>query len=293
MLTSFTLALVATLAPMQAPEIRVPDEIQKEMAFLEGNWKGTTTTDGEKEPVTYSAKWNPGRDSLLLTYSTPSLKGTGLGGWDPTAKEIVEVWHSPTAGRLTLRYTVKSDTVWEGTSRAQDPDGEVTEGTIRRVKTSDDRFVVTHKLGDNSIEIVYERVLVPPPPTNAERIAPMKFLIGKWKGVADSGNTIHWEFEWGTNKNFIENELVIRNSDGELQFSNNGLLGWDNGVRRIVNWCMNSNGVRMNFAWEQRDKKNWDTWIIGQNATWKLRIEDDDTFVLDTGTDAVTYKRQD
>jgi hypothetical protein len=295
MLTIAAVLPVLSMCPAQlsAQENTLPEEIRKELGFLVGTWNVETDVNGTAGTAKYTAHWTAGNDSLILTFDGADVSATAVGGWDPTSKEIVETWYSPTLGRLTQRFKAASPDVWEGTFREQQPDGEVIEGKIRLEKTSQDSFTYSRTADGTTIMNVNQRVKPEPQPTNADRLKPFEYFIGKWKSKGDDGDIVDWEFSWGHKKNSIENKIVSKGPDGEITIWNSGILIWDAGSRRFVNVCVNADGHRLDFLWEKKEEKKWQTWLRGNDASADVTIIDQSKWDIKWDGKSHIYERQD
>ena len=123
-----------------------------------------------------------------------------------------------------------------------------------------------------------KRKKAPEPPKNSEHLNRMKYFIGSWKAKAEDGGTTTWTFTWGRNKNFIENEIVEKDSAGKLKLANKGMLSWDNNAKRIINRCLDEAGNPQNFYWRQENDEAWTTWRIGAKNEWPVVIIDENTW---------------
>ena len=68
-------------------------------------------------------------------------------------------------------------------------------------------------------------------------------------------------------------------------------MGWDEGSRRVTNWCFDKDGRPVNFLWSQLDDKTWETWWPGTSLVWKMKKSDADTWEMISEGGTSVFKR--
>ena len=106
------------------------------------------------------------------------------------------------------------------------------------------------------------------------------------------GEVAEWTFDWGHNKNSIENKIVVKNGEGEITLSNSGFIVWETGNRRFVNACVGASGNRVDYLWEKSGDKEWKTWLRGSQSIMAVTVIDENTWTLEWGDEKRTYKRR-
>lgn len=118
-------------------EVKVPADVLAQMAFLVGDWE----TEGKLLDQPFKGKaslsWAPGRQCLISHGESNLMTLSGIVGWDPTTKEIVETYYRTDGIRIEQRIGRFSTSEWEGTVVLQDASGAVRKGTIRVEKAPD------------------------------------------------------------------------------------------------------------------------------------------------------------
>ena len=270
--------------------MELPEEIRKEMAFLVGDWTFEAKEDGKATSGRYSTRWASGRTCLTMTFRSDLHDSTGLSSWDPATGEIVEIWTGPATGRLELRYRVVSDKVWEGTSTLSGLDGQVSQGKIRVEKTGEDSFRYTEKTGDKTWDIENQRVTRSRAGDNPHS-KELAAFVGNWEATLPSGGKRLWTIEWSPRENFLNNQLTNLDADGKTNWTINGMLGWDDGMQQVTNWCVGGNGARFSFFWTKLDDNSWEAKNESGNMTWKFTPMGDKLRVIANGNELLYEKK--
>lgn len=127
----------------------IPQQVQDELGFMVGQWKSVVTVNGQELPVaSHTRRWAPGRHGLVFTWQGEEdgkpVWASGLSGWNPHTKEVVEHWYDSLGRYGSVRYPLDkmTATLWEGTTDRFYPDGTTGKGTCRLEK-GDGRWVFT------------------------------------------------------------------------------------------------------------------------------------------------------
>jgi uncharacterized protein (TIGR02246 family) len=106
--------------------------------------------------------------------------------------------------------------------------------------------VLVKQDGQWFFESVREAVAMPP--TNAEKLEELAWLIGDWGDEAERGAVARVSFSWAENQNFIACTFVTTLKDvpvaGATQW-----IGWDAADKRIRSWSFDSNGGFSEAVW--------------------------------------------
>ena len=174
------------------PAAQVPKKALQEMAFLIGQWESEGTMGDKKIKGTYEAQWAPGRHCLVLKASwdlgDSELEASGVSGWDPEKKQLVETWFGsgPKGGTLTIWYSIdKEPSAWIGTTLEKFHDGPAVSGTTRLEKMKD----AFHGIGEETVngeEVKVETMTRKVQPavnarTAADYLAKQQeYFVGEW-----------------------------------------------------------------------------------------------------------------
>ncbi len=267
----------------------LPDEVRKEMNFLVGDWTFTAKENGKSTSGFYSTRWASGGTCLTMTFRSDTHNSTGLSSWDPVTNEIVENWTGPSTGRLELRYQIKSDSEWEGTSTLSGIDGKVLKGKIRVEKNGPNSFRYTESTGDKTWDIENKRMVRSPGTTN-QHVKELDAFVGNWERPGEDGAKILWTINWSPGMNFLNNQMLNVGADGDLDWSLNGTIGWDSGIQKITNWCVTDSGKQVKFVWTKIDDTTWEAVNESGQNTWKFTPMGDKLRFV-TGGNEVFYER--
>ena len=287
--------LIAVCVLLSTELIRADERPDKAWSkYLEGSWT-YEISDGTKG----NAVWTFEADgqSMIGRFKEGDSTGVEIGGWQPDTKIVMVNGYDSKGNYWQLEYKHFSDKGGRGPIRGKTDDGEYS-GVFEATIVDKDHWGWTIKgktsEGDElDLSATFTRVEPKPQPTNADRLKPFEYFIGKWKSEASDGEVDEWTFDWGHNKNSIENKVVAKNGKGEIAFSNSGFIVWDAGNRRFVNACVDASGNRVDFLWEKSGDNEWKTWHRGSEGTMAVTVIDANTWKIELGDESRTYKRQD
>jgi hypothetical protein len=113
----------------------IPQLARDAMAYRVGNWESVGFVDGvEQTDVGHEAtKWGPGKYCITITntfvFNGVDIHATGIVGWDPQRKQLVEHWYSSDGTYATFCYSLdKKKNAWVGTFKRAFADGTIHEG---------------------------------------------------------------------------------------------------------------------------------------------------------------------
>jgi uncharacterized protein (TIGR02246 family) len=99
------------------------------------------------------------------------------------------------------------------------------------------------------------RNAVPQPPSNAEHLEDLEWLIGDWAGENDKGESGTATYEWAENQNFIVSSFATT-LDGLPVVGGTQWIGWDAIDKQIRSWSFYSGGGFGEAIWT-RDGNKW------------------------------------
>lgn len=287
------LGLLMTLHPsigIGQEVMKLPDEIRNQMNFVVGDWTFNAKENDKSTTGFYSARWASEGTCLKLTFRSDTHNSTGLGSWDPVSNELVETWTGPATGRLELRFSMKTESVWEGISTVWGIDGKESKGKIRFEKTGPDSFRYTETTGDKTWDIENKRIVRAPGDSNPHA-KELDAFVGHWEMPTEGDSKRVWVFNWNPGMNFLNNYMVNLDSGGEVKWSLNGAIGWDSGIQKITNWCISDSGQPMKFVWTKIGDTTWEAVNESGDKTWEFTPMGDRLRVVTNGTEAF-YERQ-
>jgi hypothetical protein len=271
----------------------------EEIGFMAGYWETTGTFAGTEFKGTSRRSWAPNKLCLVMHGSSNVMKSTGIIGWDPVTKEIVETWHNGLGARVELRYKDRTETVWEGTALVHRLDGEIERGSIRLEKTGDDSFKFHAKMDDYTVDSQARRIQtfhVQQAPQPNEHLAGLKPFIGSWiydgplkdeiPGLAKKGERIVAtnSFRWILGGNAIR--LTYETTkDGELIDAGEAVIGWDGTTEKIMEWAFTDAGNHYG-EW----KPEGDTWVYSNVGTGSVGASRGDTTYTEIDRSGYTFQ---
>jgi uncharacterized protein (TIGR02246 family) len=154
------------------------------------------------------------------------------------------------------------------------------------------RYTIVHVKKDGKWYLSNVREAAYTPPTNAEHLEDLGWLIGEWAGEIDKGHVARMSFAWTESENFIVSHFATTFKDSILGGGTNW-IGWDPAAKHVRSWSFENNGGFGEGAWTHEGK----TWTIkvsstlpdGKKATVTnvfTRVDDDTVTLASTGRTA-------
>jgi uncharacterized protein (TIGR02246 family) len=110
------------------------------------------------------------------------------------------------------------------------------------------RYTAVNVKEDGHWFIESVREMVPTPPSNADKLEALAWLLGDWADEAEKGAVAKASFSWAENQNFILCTFATTLKDvpvaGATQY-----IGWDAAENRIRSWSFDSNGGFTEAVW--------------------------------------------
>ena len=105
------------------------------------------------------------------------------------------------------------------------------------------------------------------PPSNAEHLEGLEWLIGEWTGEAEKGESATASYDWEENQNFIVSSFATT-VDGAPVGGGIQWIGWDAVEKRIRSWSFYSRGGFGEAVWT-RDGDRWALQTTARTAAGK------------------------
>jgi uncharacterized protein (TIGR02246 family) len=143
----------------------------------------------------------------------------------------------------------------DGTTDVAPPDGGVPHRS---------RYTIVHAKRSGQWRMASVREAAFAPPTHAEQLRPLEWLIGAWADEEDKGEAAHAVFSWTKNGNFILSSIgasVKGVPVGEVT----QLIGWDPAAKQIRSWTFESSGAFGEGTWA----RDGDRWVIKTTSTMR------------------------
>jgi uncharacterized protein (TIGR02246 family) len=93
------------------------------------------------------------------------------------------------------------------------------------------------------------------PPSHAEHLEDLEWLIGDWTGESEKGESATASYDWTENENFIVSSFATT-VDGVPVVGGTQWIGWDAVDKQVRSWSFYSRGGFGEAVWT-RDGKTW------------------------------------
>lgn len=104
----------------------------------------------------------------------------------------------------------------------------------------------------------------PLPPSNADHLEDIEWLIGEWTGENEKGESASATYEWAQNNNFIVSEFATT-LDGIPVVGGTQWIGWDAVDKQIRSWSFYSGGGFGEAVWK-KDGSKWTLKVTARTA---------------------------
>jgi uncharacterized protein (TIGR02246 family) len=125
--------------------------------------------------------------------------------------------------------------------------------------------VLVKKNGEWYLQSV--RDSVPHPPSNADHLDGLEWLIGEWAGENEKGESGIATYEWAENQNFIVSSFATT-VDGLPVVGGTQWIGWDAVEKKVRSWSFYSGGGFGSAVWS-KDGNKWVLKTTAQTAAGK------------------------
>jgi uncharacterized protein (TIGR02246 family) len=119
--------------------------------------------------------------------------------------------------------------------------------------------VLVKKDGDWYLQSVHDSVALPP--SNAEHLEDLEWMIGEWTGDAEKGESGTATYEWAENQHFIISSFATT-VDGVPVVGGTQWIGWDAVDKQVRSWSFYSRGGFGEATWT----KNGNNWSLKTTA---------------------------
>ena len=148
---STTLLLAASMVVGQAEESKIPQEVLKQLKYMEGTWEVVGNVENEEVRGIWSARWAPGKHCLLRRseheIGGESVIGVGVIGWDGVTETITEQVFFSNNGSALLRWKVLPSGNLEGEISSY-REGQKSAGKVTMTKDGSAKMLYRAKNSD-------------------------------------------------------------------------------------------------------------------------------------------------
>jgi hypothetical protein len=92
------------------------------------------------------------------------------------------------------------------------------------------------------------------PPTNAEHLRGLQWMIGDWASQSDQGMVERITWSWTANQNFIVGSFSTTFKSASMRGAKHW-VGWDPTTQRIRSWIFDDSGAFGEGAWGREGEK--------------------------------------
>jgi uncharacterized protein (TIGR02246 family) len=215
-----------------------------------------------KRAEQFVAAFNKGDAKEMATFFTPDADVVDPEGHQIMGRKAIEeayqsLFSSRKGAKLMVRITsvrvAKPDLAFE--------DG-LTEVTYPQGPPSAARYSVVYVKTDGQWYLASVREAIAVPPTNAEKLQDLAFLIGNWAEDVEKGGSAKMSYSWESSQNFMLNTFDLTLKDisvaGGMQW-----IGWDESIKKARAWTFLFNGGFAESVWTKDGNGKWKIAISG------------------------------
>jgi uncharacterized protein (TIGR02246 family) len=170
-----------------------------------------------------------------------------------------------TAEVSSVRFIKPDVAMVEGTATVFKTNEEPTEASFAAVLVKEGNRWLIDNVSEND---------TPAPPTAADALKDLAFLVGQWRDKTDDIR-VETTVRWSEKKAFLIRSYKVER-EGEDEHQGTQVIGWDPRAKRIRSWTFDSDGSFGEESWTKVDGE----WIIKMTRTLADGGESSGTHVL-------------
>jgi uncharacterized protein (TIGR02246 family) len=236
--------------------------VAEEQATREKEPSAKEKEQARERRAAFIAAFNKGNARAVAAFWTEDATYVDQVGHEHNGREAIEklyekVFAARKGGKLTIHVTASKMVAPEvllndGYTEVTPADGGP--GTTARFSA-----VLVKKDGEWYLQKVHDSEASPP--SNADHLEELEWLIGEWTGESAKGESGTAAFHWTENENFIISEFATT-LNGTPVYGGTQWIGWDAIDKRIRSWSFYSGGGFGEAVWTKDGKK----WSIATTA---------------------------
>jgi uncharacterized protein (TIGR02246 family) len=210
----------------------------------------------------FIAAFNRGDARAVAAFWTPDATYVDQVGREYKGRAAIEqlyekVFAARKGAKLTIQVTSATQVspevaLEEGITEVAPAEGGL--GTAARFSA-----VLVKKESQWYLQSVHDSVAHPP--SNAEHLEDLEWLIGEWTGEAEKGESAVATYDWAENQNFIVSSFATT-VDGVPVVGGTQWIGWDAIDKQVRSWSFYSRGGFGEATWT----KDGDKWVLTTTA---------------------------
>jgi len=242
------------------------------LALLFTTWARTDDQKNSEEDVLQKRA-----EAFVATFNKGDAKG--LAGYFTPNADLVDPEGRHTKGRQAIEKTYEKYfsenkgaklTIHIHSVRVARPDLALEDGLTEVIPPqggppSTARYSVVYVKQDGEWYLESVREAIPVPPTNAEHLEDLAFLVGDWEQDTDKGGGSTMSYSWANQGNFLVNKFDVTLQDipvaGGIQW-----IGWDAAEKKVRAWYFLFNGGFAEGVWNREGDNKYK---IGVQATMR------------------------
>jgi uncharacterized protein (TIGR02246 family) len=210
----------------------------------------------------FIAAFNRGDARAIASFWTPDATYVDQVGREYRGRTAIErLYEKVFAARKGAKLTIHVTSAKQVSPDVALEDGitEVTPSEGGLGTTAQFSAVLVKKDGEWYLQSVHDSVFHPP--SNADHLEDLAWLIGEWTGEAEKGESAQATYEWAENQNFIVSSFATT-VDGVPVVGGTQWIGWDAIDKQVRSWSFYSGGGTGEAAWT----KDGNTWTLRTTA---------------------------
>jgi uncharacterized protein (TIGR02246 family) len=205
----------------------------------------------QKRAEAFVAAFNKGDAKGLAAFFTPNADLVDPDGRHTTGRQAIEkTYQEYFAENKGAKLTIHIQSV-----RLARPDLALEDGLTEVIPPhggppSTARYSVVYVKQGGEWYLESVREAIPVPPTNAEHLQDLAFLVGDWEQDTDKGGGSTMSYSWANQGNFLVNNFDVTLQDipvaGGIQW-----IGWDAAEKKVRAWYFLFNGGFAEAVWNK------------------------------------------
>jgi uncharacterized protein (TIGR02246 family) len=216
----------------------------------------------------FIAAFNRGDAKAVAAFWTPDATYVDQAGREYKGREaILQLYEKVFAARKGAKLTIHVTSAKQVSPDVALEDGvtEVTPAEGGLPTTARFSAVLVKKDGEWYVQSVHDAVAHPP--SNAEHLEDLEWLIGEWAGEAEKGESARATYDWAENQNFIVSSFATT-VDGVPVVGGTQWIGWDAVEKQVRSWSFYSKGGFGEATWT-KDGDKWSLKTAARTADGK------------------------
>jgi uncharacterized protein (TIGR02246 family) len=230
--------------------------------------KGEEKAVAKERRAAYIAAYDRGDAKAVAAFWTPDATYVDQEGREYNGREAIEkMYEKAFADNKGAKLAIHVTAIKQVTPDVVLEDGftEVTPAAGGPPTAARFSAVLVKKDGEWYVQSV--RDAEARPPSQAEHLEDVAWLIGEWTGEADKGESSTASYDWDENENFIVSSFAIT-LDGAPVVGGTQWIGWDAVEKRIRSWSFYSRGGFGEAVWA-KEGNQWTLQTTARTADGK------------------------